>query len=258
MKKIIPLFLLAFMFFTANAQDFTAYKKEFLVEGTDTLKYRILYPENFDATKKYPVIFFLHGSGERGSDNEKQLTHGAKLFLSADFRKNHPAVVIFPQCTADSYWANVEIDAVNTKRFFNFKKGGEPTKPMALLVMLTEKMAKQSFTDKNKMYVAGLSMGGMGTFELLRRKPNTFAAAISICGGDNVANVKKYKNVPLWIFHGGLDDVVHPQFSYNVYKELKNLGHEPKFTVYLKANHNSWDSAFAEPELMNWLFSNVK
>ena len=258
MKKIVLLLFFTLLYFTTTAQDLSLYKKEFFIDGADTLKYRILYPENFDSAKKYPVVFFLHGSGERGNDNEKQLTHGAKLFLSADFRKNHPAVVIFPQCSADSYWANVEIEVVNTKRFFNFKKGGDPTKPMALLLKLTEKLAQQSFTDKNRIYVGGLSMGGMGTFELLRRKPRTFAAAISICGGDNAANVKKYKNVPLWIFHGGLDDVVHPQFSYNVYKELKNLGHEPKFTVYLKANHNSWDSAFAEPDLMNWLMGNHK
>ena len=101
-------------------------------------------------------------------------------------------------------------------------------------------------------------MGGMGTFELLRRKPKTFAAAFAICGGDNPANAKKYKNIPLWIFHGGLDDVVTPQFSFDIYKALKELGHEPKFTVYPKANHNSWDSTFAEPELLSWLFNQKK
>ena len=75
---------------------------------------------------------------------------------------------------------------------------------------------------------------------------------------DNILNAKKYKNVPLWIFHGGLDDVVNPQLSYSVYRELKKLGHEPKYTIYLKANHNSWDSAFAEPDLLPWLFSHHK
>lgn len=258
MKKIILFLFTSLILSAAYAQDFSEYKKENFIQGTDTLKYRILYPENFDAAKKYPIIFFLHGSGERGNDNEKQLTHGAKLFLSADFRIKYPAIVIFPQCAADNYWANVEFEAINTKRFFNFLNGGNPTKPMDLLLKLTDKMVNLPFADKSKIYVGGLSMGGMGTFEILRRKPKTFAAAISICGGDNIANVKKYKNVPLWIFHGGLDDVVVPQLSYNVYKELKNLGHEPKFTIYPKANHNSWDSAFAEPGLMPWLFGNKK
>jgi predicted peptidase len=218
----------------------------------------MLYPENFDTTKKYPVILFLHGRGESGNDNEKQLTHGAKMFLTTDFRQNFPAIVIFPQCAEDSYWANVEIEAINTKRFFNFLNGGNPTKSMHLLLKLTEKMVNLPFADQSKIYVGGLSMGGMGTFEILRRKPKTFAAAFAICGGDNIANAKKYKNVPLWIFHGGLDDIVNPQLSYSVFRELRKLGQEPKFTIYPKANHNSWDSAFAEPALMPWLFSNKK
>ena len=255
MKRLIPFLLLLVTISFAHAQDFSLFKKETLVVGTETLKYRILYPENFDATKKYPLVFFLHGRGESGNDNEKQLTHGAKMFLTAEFRKSFPAIVVFPQCAEESYWANVEIEAVDTKRFFTFVKGGKPTRSMALLLKLTDKMAKAPTTDQTKIYVGGLSMGGMGTFEILRRRPSIFAAAFAICGGDNVANVRKYKRIPLWIFHGGLDDVVSPQFSYGVYRELKKLGHEPKFTIYLKANHNSWDSAFAEPQLLPWLFS---
>ncbi|MFD0939313.1 carboxylesterase family protein [Pedobacter boryungensis] len=255
MKKIIPFLICCLTLFSAFAQDISKYKKENFVFANDTLKYRILYPENFDATKKYPVVFFLHGSGERGNDNEKQLTHGGKLFLTDEFRKNYPAIVIFPQCAENSYWSNVEIEEVSGKRFFTFQKSGEPTKSMALLLKLTDQFVNQSFVDKNKVYVGGLSMGGMGTFEILRRKPHLFAAAFAICGGDNPTNAKKYKNVPLWIFHGGLDDVVNPQLSYNVYRELKKLGHEPKYTIYLKANHNSWDSTFAEPNLIPWLFS---
>jgi predicted peptidase len=255
MKQLLSFLLFIVVSANSKAQDLTQYKKEFFIDGKDTLKYRVLYPENFDSNKKYPVLFFLHGSGERGNDNEKQLVHGGKLFLSDDFRKKHQAIVIFPQCSERSFWANVDIEAVSNKRFFNFVKGGKPTESMALLLKLTDKIAKATYTDQNRIYIGGLSMGGMGTLEMLRRKPAIFAAAFSICGGDNVGNVKKYKNVPLWLFHGGLDDVVHPQFSYNVYRELKSLGKEPKFTVYPKANHNSWDSAFAEPGLLDWVFS---
>lgn len=255
MKKLIALCCFALAFVQAKAQDFSQFKKEILVQGADTLKYRVLYPEHFDPQKKYPIVFFLHGRGESGNDNEKQLTHGAKMFLADDFRKKFEAVVIFPQCAEESYWANVEIEAVNTKRFFTFVQGGKPTRSMSLLLQLTDKMSKAAFADPTRIYVGGLSMGGMGTFEILRRRPSLFAAAFAICGGDNIANVKHYKNVPLWIFHGGLDDVVSPQFSYGVYRELKKLGHEPRFTIYLKANHNSWDSAFAEPELLPWLLS---
>lgn len=258
MKKITVFLLFVFTCSLTLAQDLSSYKKENFITSRDTLKYRILYPENFRPDQKYPVMIFLHGRGESGSDNEKQLTHGAKMFLSNEFRKDYPAIVIFPQCPEDSYWANVEIEAVNTKRFFTFVKGGTPTKAMDLLLAFTDLFSKQAFVDQSRIYVGGLSMGGMGTFEFLRRRPNLFAAAFAICGGDEVANVKKYKHIPLWIFHGGLDDVVTPQFSYNVFRKLRAFGQEPKFTVYLKANHNSWDSAFAEPNLLPWLFGHTK
>lgn len=258
MKKIYCLIVLSLLLTSAFAQEALKFKKENFIKGTDTLKYRILYPENFDAGKKYPVVFFLHGSGERGNDNEKQLTHGSKMFLADNFRNTFPAIVVFPQCSENSFWSNVEMETVTGKRFFNFLTGGAPTKAMELLLGLTDEVIKKPFADQTRIYVGGLSMGGMGTFELLRRKPNTFAAAFPICGGDHVANVKKYKKIPLWIFHGGLDDVVNPQLSYGIYHALKEIGHTPKFTVYPKANHNSWDSTFAEPELMSWLFSQHK
>lgn len=258
MKKIITLITICLLSSFAKAQDLSAFKKEIFVVANDTLPYRILYPQNFDSNKKYPVVLFLHGRGESGNDNQKQLANGGKLFLTEKFRNDFPAIVIFPQCAENSYWSNVNIEVVSGKRFFNFQKGGKATKAMSLILKFTDQFFKNYFVERSKIYVGGLSMGGMGTFEILRRKPKTFAAAFAICGGDNPANAKKYKNVPLWIFHGGLDDVVNPQLSYQVFRELKHLGNEPKYKIYPKANHNSWDSAFAEPELFPWLFSHKK
>lgn len=258
MKRTSTFLILFFLSITTFAQDLSLFKKEEFITKGDTLRYRILYPKNFDSSKKYPVVLFLHGRGESGSDNQKQLANGAKLFLTDDFRNSNEVITIFPQCAISSYWANVEIEAVQEKRFFTFVKGGEPTKAMNLLLQFTDQYFNNEFVDPTRIYVGGLSMGGMGTLEMLRRKPKTFAAAFAICGGDDVRNVKKYKNIPLWIFHGGLDDVVTPQFSYGIYRERKKLGNEAKFTLYLKANHNSWDSAFAEPELLPWLLSNKK
>lgn len=101
-------------------------------------------------------------------------------------------------------------------------------------------------------------MGGMGTVELLRHKPKVFAAAFSICGGDHIENVRKYRKVPLWVFHGGKDTVVPVEKSQIVVNELKRLNAEVKFTVYPEAGHNSWDSAFAEPGFLPWIFSHRK
>lgn len=99
-------------------------------------------------------------------------------------------------------------------------------------------------------------MGGMGTFELLRRRPNVFAAAFAICGGDNVENVKHYKDVPLWIFHGEDDSIVPASHSITIVEKLKELGSKPRFNLYPGVDHNSWDNAFAEPKLLRWLFRN--
>lgn len=252
-----------FLFFTAmmnaDAQDFKKYDRGNYIHGQDSIYYRILFPENFDPKQSYPVVFFLHGSGERGSDNEKQLLHGGTLFLSRAARKQFPAIVVFPQCSEDSFWSNVDIapDA-SGKRSFNFRTAGRPTKSMHALLGMIDNFLAKPYVDKNRVYVGGLSMGGMGTFELLRRRRKTFAAAIAICGGDHVANVRKYKKIPLWIFHGEKDDVVPVTLSTAVADQLRVLNVTPRITLYPNDNHNSWDSAFAEPELLPWLFGNQK
>ena len=251
-------FLTIFLFTLSHqlcAQDLKKYDRGSFIKGADTIYYRILFPENFNPDKKYPIVFVLHGKGESGKDNEKQLAHGASLFLKKDIRRNFPAIVVFPQCAEDDYWANVEITTTqNGKRNFSFKEGGKPTKAMHALKGMVKNFLKKPFIDRHRVYLGGLSMGAMGTFELLRRQRRTFAAAFAICGGDNTNNIKKYQNIPLWLFHGGMDDIVDPAFSIAISERLKALGDEVKFTLYPKANHNSWDSAFSEPDLVPWLF----
>ena len=239
-----------------SAQNLNEYKEARYSNGKDSINYRILFPENFNPAKKYPIVFFLHGSGERGNDNQKQLTHGGSLFLKPELRNKFEAIVIFPQCPEKDFWSNVKINAGQTgKNRFTFQKRGKPTSAMQALMGMINEQLKEPYVDKKRVYVGGLSMGGMGTFELLRRKRNTFAAAFTICGGDNIANVKKYKHVPLWIFHGGKDDVVSFELSKDIADQLKIIGKEVKYTLYADDNHNSWDSAFAEPQLLPWLFS---
>lgn len=254
MKKLLTIALLLFVQL-ANAQDKTMFSKEQFIKGGDTLQYRMLLPENFDEKKQYPVLFFLHGAGERGTNNEAQLIHGSKLFLNPENRKNFPAIIIFPQCPQDDYWANVIIGDGKKLERFSFQKGGKPRKSMELLIALVAKIKSEKFSDKDRFYVGGLSMGAMGTYEILRRKPNVFASAFAICGGDHVENVKKYKHVPLWIFHGAKDSVVPIQKSEIVVNELKRLNSDVKFRIYPDANHNSWDPAFAEPDFLSWIFS---
>jgi predicted peptidase len=259
--KALVVFLFIFpLIFQMKAQDQSFYEKKEMIVDNDTLRYRILYPENFDPQKKYPLVLFLHGSGERGKDNSAQLVHGSKMFVDPKNHSQFPAIVIFPQCPKDSYWAKIVrgIDPNNANSFL-FDPYGEPTKPMMLTILLIKKTLKEKHIDKNRVYVGGLSMGGMGTFEILHRCPKTFAAAFPICGGGNPESVRKYaKKVKIWVFHGALDNVVLPKYSEEMVNALKRKKGDVKFTVYPEANHNSWDSAFAEPTLLPWLFSIIK
>ncbi len=260
MKSIVISFLLIIFSSPLFSKDKSLFEKKLFIKNNDTLPYRILLPLNYDPSKKYPLILFLHGSGERGNDNEAQLIHGASLFLRDSIRKNYPAIVVFPQCPTNSYWSNVNIvnDSIKQTRIFNFAASGKPTTAMHLLLKLVSTLQKKYPLQKSQFYIAGLSMGGMGTFEIVRRKQNIFAAAMPICGGANTAIAAKLTKTNWWLFHGEKDNVVNVQYSKDMASAIKNAGGSVKLTVYPEANHNSWDSAFAEDDFMSWMFSNHK
>ncbi len=255
MKNITGL-LLSMVLCTAIpsvAQD-TFQKAQFISAG-DTLPYRILLPINYDKTKTYPVVLFLHGAGERGTDNDKQLVHGSKQFLDSTNRRKFPAIVIFPQCAPNSYWSEVDIQTdTSGARTFHFSLKEEPTRMMKLLVEFVKQLPRQYKIVENRFYVTGLSMGGMGTFEIVRRLPRRFAAALPICGGADPASAATIKHVPWWIFHGDKDNVVPITHSEKMVNALKAANATVKYNVYPNVGHNSWDNAFAEPDYLVWMF----
>ncbi len=240
------------------AQEYSDYQKKQFVQGSGVLPYRLLLPKDFDPGKKYPLLLFLHGSGERGNDNEKQLTHGASLFLNDTVRTNYPAIVVFPQCAEKSSWVRIEAEGAMGSREFTFFKDAPPTQDMVLLEGLIAQLKEEYRIAKNRMYVGGLSMGGFGTFELVRRNPRMFAAAFPICGGANPEIAGKLKKTNWWVFHGGADEVVPPIYSTQMVEALRERRVKVRYSLYLAVGHNSWDNAFAEPELLSWLFSKRK
>lgn len=179
------LFLLLFASQAAVSQTnnlLNAYEKRMFIREGDTLLYRLLSPINMKAGEKYPVVTFLHGSGERGNDNELQLTHGGKLFADTALREKYPAYVIFPQCPLSASWTSFlgkNKDGNDGER--ENKNLPEP-KPLQLTKMLIDSFAATSQVNEKRLYIGGLSLGGFGTFEILQRYPNTFAAAFPICG----------------------------------------------------------------------------
>lgn len=260
--KIKNIFILGLMVSglqVSQAQNMEAYQKLSFGAGVEQLGYRLLLPLDFDETQRYPLLLLLHGGGERGSDNEKQLSHGAKLFLESRNRGAFPAVILVPQCPEESYWAQVDIDRSHYPIGLDFHYEKGPTAPLNQVIKLLQSYLSKSFVDTNRVYIMGLSMGGMGTFEMLYRMPDVFAAAVPICGAGVPETAATYaKNTPLWVFHGAQDQVVGPNHSVEMVGALLNAGAHPEFTLYHNYNHNSWDGAFAEPELLPWLFSHRK
>ena len=243
--------------FSASAQGFEAFT--FINEKSDTLLYRMLSPLQNDEEKKYPLVLFLHGAGERGNDNIKQLTHGASLFLNELNRKQLPAYVVFPQCPENDYWASVKIDRSSLPLNLSFDYSKPITQSLSLVIDLVNQLKEDKNIDEQRIYVVGLSMGGMGTFELIHQQPDLFAAAVPICGGgDDTMFSKKAARTPMWVFHGTEDNVISVQHSRIMVKRIGKFNKGLRYTEYPEVKHNSWDRAFAEPDLLPWLFSHKK
>lgn len=254
MKAKLTILLLVIYSTIASAQFESA---SYMINGY-TLPYQVMFPENYNANQKYPLVILLHGAGERGNDNQKQLTHG-KDFLIENFYSNYPAIVIVPQCPDNSFWSNVEKQTIGNRTTFQFDNSDKETPPMETLIALTNNWLNSELINTNQVYIGGLSMGGMGTYELLWRMPDTFAAAFPICGGGYINRiVNNTANTPLWIFHGEADNIVPVNLSRDLVKALKETGNEVKYTEYPNVNHNSWDNAFQEKELAPWLFTHKK
>ncbi|TAF63457.1 MAG: phospholipase [Cytophagales bacterium] len=219
----------------------------------DTLRYRWLIPKDYEPSKKYPLVIFLHGVYQRGDDNIRQTEDIAHVFLDETHRKNYPCFLIAPQCPKDSYWANFVRDEEGKRAL-----GNKPTLSIGLLIKLIKQLPKEYAIDTDRIYITGLSMGAFGTFDLLMREPELFAAAVPICGGGVPSYASVFKHVPIWIFHGAEDEVVPVQYSREMVKALENAGGSPLYTEYPAIKHDSWTPAYQEPQLFDWLFSQKK
>jgi len=212
------------------------------------LPYRLILPEEADGPR--PLLIFLHGAGERGDDNERQLIWGKALMLQA--AQEFGAVVLAPQCPKEQKWT-VEDWAEPGVTF-----AGEPSDPMRLTQALIDELIAKHNIDSDRLYLVGLSMGGYGTWEAVSRWPKRFAAAAPICGGADTGYADQLTDLPLWVFHGENDPVVQVQYSRDIVQAIRDAGGDPKYTEYPGVGHNSWTPAFAEPELLPWLMSHSR
>jgi predicted peptidase len=220
------------------------------------LPYRLLKPEKIEPGKRYPLVLFLHGLGERGTENVRQLLWGAGEFAKAANRREYPCFVVAPQCPPTGLWVRHELKNLQSPQFALSEK---PSEPMALVLELLDKLVATDLpVDKNRIYVTGLSMGGFGTWDLIARRPNFFAAAIPICARADPVQAAKFKNLPIWAFHGDADPIVPVRHTKEMIEAIRKAGGAPKITIYPGVGHNSWTATYADPEVMAWLFAQKK
>ena len=224
--------------------------KTYKLDDQFTLLYRVLSPPKIEPGKKYPLVLFLHGAGERGSDNKAQLKWGV-----ADFAKNmdkHPCFLVVPQCPGGQKWCEVNWAARE------HSMPSEPAKPLLAARKVIEQMIKDQPVDAGRLYVTGLSMGGYGTWDALQRWPELWAAGIPVCGGGDLAGAKKMAKTPIWAFHGDKDGAVPVERSRKMIEAIRQAGGQPKYTEYPGVGHNAWTPAYGSAETMDWLFAQRK
>jgi predicted peptidase len=226
------------------------------VEGTQ-YRYQVYLPSEWTPGKKWPVILFLHGAGERGDDGlmQTQVGLGGAIRLHSD---RYAAIVVMPQCAKSKWWTDAAMEA------------------QALTAL--DQSIKEFHGDPDRVYLTGLSMGGYGSWSLAAKYPGKWAATVVICGGirmprrpglpqaseestaDPYAEAAKRigEKLPVWVFHGGDDPTVPVTEARSMVEALKGIGNQVKYTEYEGVKHNSWDKAYAEPDLPAWLFAQHK
>ena len=247
------LLLSVFSLNKTNAQIVKNYQAAVYENENGVLPYRYYQPQQkIMELKRLPLVIFLHGAGERGNDNEKQLTHVAEIFTDPETQEQFPAYVIAPQCAENHRWVEVDWNLTEHDMPRNISKYA------GLTMDLVDWMIEGLPIDTNRIYITGLSMGGYATWDLIARFPDKFAAAVPVCGGGDVKQASKISHIPIWAFHGAKDKVVVPERSRSMVKAIKAAGGNPKYTEYPKLGHFSWDAAYGETELLPWLFSQSK
>jgi predicted peptidase len=235
---------------------FDAFEFKVFKENNHSLPYRFYSPVGVVKRKKYPLVIFFHGAGEKGFDNRSQF----QRFDPVPFWLKYPCFVLAPECpartketsNAESVWVDTPFGADSHK----MKK--DPTWPMQLAISLIRQVMSDKKIDRDRIYVTGLSMGGFATWEILQRNSGWFAAAIPVCGGGDPGYASMLTRVSLWVFHGGNDRTVPVRRSQEMVEAVKSAGGNVRYTEYPGVDHDAWSPTYKNPEVWDWLFKQTK
>jgi predicted peptidase len=217
----------------------------------EKFKYLILKPAKIEADKQYPLVFFLHGAGERGSDPSKNLRmHFPAYMAQPEQREKHQCFLVVPQCRTGTMW----MDAHWAERASSPLKE-KPTDDLAMAIAVLEKSLKTLPVDKKRVYLTGLSMGGFGSWELAMRRPELFAAVAPVCGGGDESQAAKLKGIPIWTAHGDADRAVGVDRTRRLVEAVKQADGNIKYTEYKGVGHNSWTPFYTDKKgVVPWMF----
>lgn len=237
-----------------NEQLRSQFAKCYFTDTCETvLPYRLLKPQNVDTTKQYPVVLFLHGAGERGNDNETQLTYMDKIFGSSNFRQKYPCYVILPQCAENFRWCETDWTLPSH------------TMPDTISVYLNaanqllDSIVDAVNGDTSRLYITGMSMGGFGTWDLISRYPQKFAAAVPICGGADLDMACILKDMPIKTFHGSTDKLVKVTRTRNMTIAIHKCGgNKIDYTELTGKGHLIWNQVYNMPSTFQWMFAQKK
>lgn len=235
---------------SAAAEDFEA--KTYAHADGKILSYRIHIPRNQNPAKKLPLILLFHGAGERGDDNLRQLRHGGEAMMAYVNKTTTPVIILAPQCPNGKQWVDTPWGADS------HTMPAKPSETMQLVIDLLAEVRAKFPVDETRIYVTGLSMGGFGTWDILQRMPETFAAAMPVCGGGDSAMAVKIKDIPIRVFHGGIDTVVKTKRSQDMVAALKAAGSKVEYTEYEGIAHDSWTKTYADDKNLAWLLAQKK
>ena len=214
--------------------------------GEKTYPYIVLPPLEVVEGEEYPLFLFLHGAGERGSDNERQKGHFPNRMAGEWYRERFPGYVLAPQCPKGVKWADVA--------YGDPKNKPEPSDPMRAAIAALGEVVRDHPIDTDRIMLTGLSMGGYGTFDLASRYPGWFAAAAAVCGGADERLAPRYAGLPMHVWHGDADRVISVERSRVMVQAMKELGLEVYYTELPGVRHNSWDNAYGKDGCIDELF----
>jgi len=216
-----------------------------------TLPYRLFVPQ--PTRPPLGLLLFLHGAGERGSDNQAQLKNDALAWVQPALQDQHPTVVVFPQCPADAMWVDTPWDEGR------YSIEQTPiSKPMSAVLNLLASVQDEFAIDEHRLLVTGLSMGGYGAWDIVARNPTKFAGALVLCGGGDPSQAPALRDLPLWVFHGEDDAAVPVRGSRLMIQALRAVGAKPRYSELPDVGHNVWIHAYRDPEVLSWLLSQTR